>query len=85
MNADFMSNERFCICVSNESNSASLIVGKLYQRIADTKAENLDMVRIVDEDKSEIDGLLYPAAMFACVEHTEWSNPGDWTSITGLG
>jgi hypothetical protein len=85
MNTDFILNKQVCICVSNECNVASLIVGKVYQRISDTKADSLNMVRIVDEDKSEMDGYLYPAVMFACVEHTDWTNLGDWTNLTGLG
>lgn len=84
MNTDFMSNEQVCICVSNKSNPASLIVGKTYQKIPDAKAESLGMVRIVDEDTSEIDGYLYQAAMFVCIEHTDWSNLEDWTNLTGL-
>jgi hypothetical protein len=58
----------FVICINNDSNSASLILGKVYRLLADADAEAHNMVRIVDEDRSEPDGYLYPAAMFAPIE-----------------
>ena len=61
----------FVICIDNESNPASLIVGKVYRRLPDPQAELHQMLRIVDEDTSETDGYLYPAAMFVPVELPE--------------
>jgi len=61
----------FVICIDNESNPASLIVGKVYRRLRDTEAEAHQMVRIVDEDTSEPDGYLYSASMFVPVELPE--------------
>ena len=61
----------FVICIDNESNPASLILGKVYLRLPDAEAESRNMVRIVDEDKSELDGDLYPASMFAPIELPE--------------
>ncbi|MFO7536996.1 MAG: hypothetical protein R6X32_02920 [Chloroflexota bacterium] len=61
----------FVICIDNESNPASLIVGKVYRIIPDLVAKKLDMVRIIDEDTSEIDGYLYPASMFAHIDLPE--------------
>ncbi|HEX6385934.1 MAG TPA: hypothetical protein VF177_14785 [Anaerolineae bacterium] len=58
----------FVICINNESNPASLILGKVYRTLPDAEAELRDMLRIIDEDKSESDGYLYPASMFAPVE-----------------
>ncbi|MBI4317986.1 MAG: hypothetical protein HY675_05815 [Chloroflexi bacterium] len=54
----------FVICIDNASNPASLIVGKVYRTLPDLEAESHNMVRIVDEDRSEVDGYLYPASMF---------------------
>ena len=54
----------FVICINNESNPASLIVGKVYRLLADAEAEAHDLIRVLDEDKSESDGYLYPASMF---------------------
>ena len=55
----------FVICIDNRSNPASLILGKVYRALPDADAELHAMIRVVDEDKSEPDGYLYPAAMFA--------------------
>ncbi|MDI6449609.1 hypothetical protein [Anaerobaca lacustris] len=62
---------RFVICIDNESNPASLILGKVYRVLPDADAETHNMVRIVDEDKSEPDGYLYPAPMFAPIKLPE--------------
>lgn len=61
----------FVICIENESNPASLIVGKVYHRLPDADAESHHMIRIVDEDRSELDGYLYRASMFVPVELPE--------------
>ncbi len=61
----------FVICISNEGNPASLIVGKVYRRLPDPEAEARNLLRIVDEDLSEPDGYLYPASMFVPVELPE--------------
>lgn len=58
----------FVICINNESNSASLILGKVYRTLPDADAEPHNMLRIIDEDKSELDGYLYPASMFAPIQ-----------------
>jgi hypothetical protein len=58
----------FVICIDNTSNSASLIVGKVYQKLPDEKGEALNLIRIVDEDTSEPDGYLYPASMFVPIK-----------------
>ena len=61
----------FVICINNEGNPASLIVGKVYHRLPDPEAESHNMLRIIDEDLSELDGYLYPASMFVSVELPE--------------
>ena len=61
----------FVICINNESNPASLILGKVYRVLPDAEAEARNMLRVVDEDKSEPDGYLYPASMFAPIELPE--------------
>lgn len=58
----------FVICIENRSNPASLIVGKVYRRLSDPDAEAHEMLRVLDEDKSEPDGYLYRAAMFVPIE-----------------
>jgi hypothetical protein len=61
----------FVICIRNDSNPASLILGKVYRRLPDAEAETHSMLRVIDEDKSEPDGYLYPASIFAPVELPE--------------
>ena len=61
----------FVICINNDTNPASLIVGKVYRTLADAEAEAHNMFRVLDEDKSEPEGYLYPAAMFAPVDLPE--------------
>ena len=61
----------FVICISNAGNPASLIVGKVYRRLSDAKAEAQGMFRIIDEDLSEPDGYLYPSSMFVPIELPE--------------
>ncbi len=61
----------FVICINNASNPASLILGKVYRTLPDAQAEAHNMLRVVDEDKSEPDGYLYPASMFTPIELPE--------------
>ncbi len=61
----------FVICINNDSNPASLIVGKVYRTLPDAAAEAHNMLRVIDEDRSEPDGYLYPASMFAPIELPE--------------
>nr|VFJ68666.1 MAG: hypothetical protein BECKFM1743A_GA0114220_104792 [Candidatus Kentron sp. FM]VFJ73041.1 MAG: hypothetical protein BECKFM1743C_GA0114222_106962 [Candidatus Kentron sp. FM]VFK20241.1 MAG: hypothetical protein BECKFM1743B_GA0114221_106802 [Candidatus Kentron sp. FM] len=63
--------KNFAICIDNQSNPASLILGKVYPMLPDSEAETHDMVRILDEDQSEPDGYLYEAAMFVPIELPE--------------
>lgn len=58
----------FVICINNESNPASLILGKVYRKLRDADAEKRNMIRVIDEDRSERDGYLYPASMFVPIE-----------------
>ena len=61
----------FVICIDNDSNPASLILGKVYRTLSDADAEAQNMLRVIDEDKSESDGYLYPSSMFAPIELPE--------------
>jgi len=61
----------FVICINNDSNPASLMLGKVYRRLPDAEAEAHNMVRVIDEDKAELDGYLYPASMFAPIDLPE--------------
>ena len=61
----------FVICINNDGNPASLIVGKVYRTLSDPAAEAHRMLRVIDEDRSEPGGYLYPVAMFAPIELPE--------------
>ena len=61
----------FVICINSDGNPASLIVGKVYRTLSDPAAEAHHMLRVIDEDRSEPDGYLYPVAMFAPIEVPE--------------
>ena len=61
----------FVICINNSTNRASLILGKVYRKLPDPGAEAHGMLRVVDEDKSEPDGYLYPASVFAPIQLPE--------------
>ena len=58
----------FVICINNDSNPASLIVGKVYRTLPDRGAKAHKMLRVLDENKSEPDGYLYPTSMFAPID-----------------
>ena len=59
------------VCINNDSNPTSLILGKVYRTLPDAEVESHNMLRVMDEDKSEPDGYLYPASMFAPIELPE--------------
>ncbi len=61
----------FAICINNDGNPASLIVGKVYRTLSDPAAEAHHMLRVIDEGRPEPDGYLYPVAMFAPIELPE--------------
>ena len=61
----------YVICINNESNPASLIMGKVYRTLPDAEAQAHDLLRVIDEDTSEPDGYLYSASMFAPIELPE--------------
>lgn len=58
----------FVICIDNSNNPASLIVGKVYRVLPDEAGALLGLLRIRDEDTSEPDGYLYPAAIFVPID-----------------
>ena len=59
------------ICINNDSNPASPIVGTIYRTLSDAETEEHDVLRVLDEDKLEPDGYPYPTSMFAPIELPE--------------
>ena len=57
--------KQFALCLENEGNEASLILGKVYRILPDTRAAKDDLVRIVDESG---DDYLFDKRQFAFVD-----------------
>lgn len=58
------------ICLDNQANPESLIVGKVYLTLPDADAEKAGLIRILDETYGEAGseaGYLYPINLFAAV------------------
>lgn len=61
----------FVICIRNEGNEECLMVGRVYRKLPDIRSVCDRLLRVIDEDRSEPDGYLYPASMFAPVKLPE--------------
>jgi hypothetical protein len=59
------SSQHFAICVRNDDYPASLELRKLYRVLADSFADEHDMIRIVDESGEDY---LFPDSYFVRVE-----------------
>lgn len=56
---------KFLLCIENSGYEASLEIRKLYEKIPDKEAEELQQVRIIDESGEDY---LYPSEFFASVK-----------------
>ena len=57
--------KQFALCLENEGNEASLILGKVYRILPDARAAKDDFVRIVDESGEDY---LFHKSLFAFVD-----------------
>ena len=57
--------KEFALCLENTGNEASLILGKVYRVVPDTRAAKDDLVRIIDESGEDY---LFARSQFAFVE-----------------
>lgn len=57
--------KQFALCLENEGNEASLILGKVYRILPDARAAKDDFVRIVDESGEDY---LFHKSQFAFVD-----------------
>lgn len=57
--------KQFAVCLKNTGNEASLILGKIYRVVPDTRAAKDDLVRIIDESGEDY---LFHKTQFAFVE-----------------
>lgn len=55
----------FALCLDNDGNEASLIVGKVYRIVPDARAAKDDLVRIIDESGEDY---LFDKTQFAFVD-----------------
>ncbi len=59
------STKSFAVCVNNDGNEASLILGKVYRVRRDARAARDDLVRVIDESGEDY---LYDHAQFELVD-----------------
>ena len=57
--------KQFALCLENEGNEASLILGKVYRIVPDARAAKDNLVRIVDESGEDY---LFDKSQFAFVD-----------------
>ena len=57
--------KQFALCLENEGNEASLILGKVYRVLPDARAAKDDFVRIIDESGEDY---LFHKSQFAFVD-----------------
>lgn len=57
--------KQFALCLENEENEASLILGKVYRIVPDARAAKDNLVRIIDESG---DDYLFDKRQFAFVD-----------------
>ena len=57
--------KQFALCLENEGNEASLILGKVYRILADAEAAEDDLVRIIDESGEDY---LFHKSQFVCID-----------------
>lgn len=68
----------FVLCINNQSNAASLILGKVYQVLPDADAARHYLIRINYEDTSEPEGYLYPASHWSRWTCPMWPHRPCW-------
>jgi len=56
---------RFALCLDNDGNEASLILGKVYRILPDARAAKDNLLRVIDESG---EGYLFTKQQFAFVD-----------------
>lgn len=62
--------KKYVICIDNEGNPESLVVGKVYLSLPDAEAAKAGLIRVLDETFGEAgseDGYLYPEKKFIAI------------------
>lgn len=60
--------KQFALCLDNEGNEASLIIGKVYPIVPDPRAAKDALVRVIDESGEDY---LFARSQFAFVDFPE--------------
>lgn len=60
--------KQFALCLDNSGNEASLIVGKVYPIVPDSRAAKDSLVRVIDESGEDY---LFARSQFAFVDFPE--------------
>ncbi len=60
-----MTDKRYAVCIDNSDYRASLELRKLYEVLADERADELKQLRIIDESGEDY---LYPASRFLPID-----------------
>ena len=60
--------KQFALCLDNEGNEASLIIGKVYPIVSDPRAAKDALVRVIDESGEDY---LFARSQFAFVDFPE--------------
>lgn len=60
--------KQFALCLDNEGNEASLIIGKVYPIVPDPRAARDALVRVIDESGEDY---LFARSQFAFVDFPE--------------
>jgi hypothetical protein len=60
--------KQFALCLDNEGNEASLIMGKVYPIVSDPRAAKDALVRVIDESGEDY---LFARSQFAFVDFPE--------------
>jgi len=61
-------NRHFAVCIRNEEHEESLELKKIYELLDDPRAEEHNMVRVIDEEGEDY---LYPREWFLSIELPE--------------
>ena len=56
--------KKYVVCIRNEGQEESLELRKIYEILDDQKAEEVGMLRVIDEDED----YLYPASWFRRID-----------------
>ena len=72
----------FVICINNDSNPASLILGKVSRRLPDAEAKAHNMLRIMDEDRQSLTAISTRRPCLHRSSCRKWQSGCSWQQAT---